>query len=93
MLIFQGVFFLHCGNVEKGLTRTFIVYFYTLPETNSQFAPANGWLEYFLVSFWGPAYFQVRTVSFRECICFLPGKLEFPWIFEASAKRIKTVCS
>ena len=25
----------------------------TLPETNSKFAPENGWLEYFLVSFWG----------------------------------------
>ena len=25
----------------------------TLPETNI-FAPKNGWLEYFLVSFWGP---------------------------------------
>ena len=31
-------------------------------------APENGWLEYFLVSFWGLAYFQVfSTVSFREC--------------------------
>ena len=26
---------------------------HTLPETN-MFAPENGWLEYFLVSFWGP---------------------------------------
>ena len=24
-----------------------------LPETNSKFAPENGWLEYFFVSFWG----------------------------------------
>ena len=31
----------------------------TLPET-SILAPENGWLEYFLVSFWGPAYFQGR---------------------------------
>ena len=29
------------------------------PETNSKFAPENEWLEYFLVSFWVPAYFQV----------------------------------
>ena len=29
----------------------------TFPETN--IAPENGWLEYILVSFWGPAYFQV----------------------------------
>ena len=31
----------------------------TLPEANI-FAPENGWLEYFLVSFWGPVYVQVR---------------------------------
>ena len=30
---------------------------FTLPETN-MFASENGWLEDFLVSFWGPAYFQ-----------------------------------
>ena len=44
----------------------------TLPETNSEFTPENGWLEYILVSFLEFAYFQVRTVSFRECIygCF-----------------------
>ena len=30
----------------------------TLPETNSKFAPENGCLEYFLVSFWISAYFQ-----------------------------------
>ena len=40
---------------------------YTLPETNI-FAPENWWLEYFLVSFWGPAYFP-----FRECIGCIPG--------------------
>ena len=33
-----------------------------LPETNM----ANGWLGYEDVSFWGPGYFQGRTVSFRE---------------------------
>ena len=39
----------------------------TLPETNSQLKhPENGWLEDFLVSLWGPASWQVRTVSFRE---------------------------
>jgi len=37
--------------------------FDTLPETSM--APENGWLEY---SFpFGIAYFQGRTVSFREC--------------------------
>ena len=30
-----------------------------LPETNSKFAPENGWLEDYF-------YFQGRTVSFRE---------------------------
>ena len=39
----------------------------TLNETK-QFAPEDGWLEDFLVSFWGPAYFQWQTVSFGECI-------------------------
>ena len=36
-------------------------------------APENGWLEYFLVSFWGPADFRGRTcgLRFREGItCF-----------------------
>ena len=36
---------------------TFI--YHTLPETNSEFTPKNGWLEYFLLSYWGKtAYFQ-----------------------------------
>ena len=35
----------------------------TLPATN--IAPENGWLEYQFP--FGMAYFQVRTVSFREC--------------------------
>ena len=35
----------------------------TLPETKI-LAPEKGWLEDFFVSFWGPAYFQVRTVCF-----------------------------
>ena len=34
----------------------------TLPEANSS-PPEIGWLEYFLVSFWDPAYFQVRLLS------------------------------
>ena len=38
----------------------------SLKLTASEFTPENGWLEYFFVSFWGPAYSQVRTVSFRE---------------------------
>ena len=35
----------------------------TLPETNKK-APENGWLEYYFPI--GMAYFQVRTVGFRE---------------------------
>ena len=39
---------------------------FTLPETNSSHLKM-GWLEYFLVSFWGLAYFQgLCQVSFRE---------------------------
>ena len=37
----------------------------TLPETNSQFAPENGWVGRRSFPF-GMAYFQGRTVSFRE---------------------------
>ena len=43
----------------------------TLPQTN--IAPKNGWLEYYFPI--GEAYFQVRTVSFRE------GKKNFPGFF------------
>ena len=41
---------------------------YTLPETN--LAPENGWLEDFLVSFWGkrPIFRCEMAVSFREAI-------------------------
>ena len=45
----------------------------SLPETNSIFAPKNGWLEYYFPL--GEAYFQVRTVSFREGNC--PKKVTF----------------
>ena len=38
----------------------------TLPETNSSPLKMDGWNT--IVSFWGPGYFQVRTVSFRERI-------------------------
>ena len=40
----------------------------TLPETNSQFAPENGWLEYEDVSFWvsaRPTFSGALAVSFR----------------------------
>ena len=38
---------------------------HTLPETNSQFAPENGWLEYgsFHCGAFRPAYFQVRFLA------------------------------
>ena len=42
-----------------------MVFLGTLPETNI-FAPENGWLEYKFP--FGMAYFQGRTVSFREGI-------------------------
>ena len=44
---------------EKNLSG---LHLFTLPETN--IAPENGWLEYYFPI--GMAYFQVRTVSFRE---------------------------
>ena len=39
----------------------------SLPETNSEFTPGNGWLEFYFPI--GEAYFQGQAVSFRECIC------------------------
>ena len=41
----------------------------------------DGWNT--IVSFWGPAYFQLRTVSFRECA---QGKLGF----EVAAELLET---
>ena len=37
---------------------------YTLPETNV--SPENWWLGDYILSFWGPAYFQGQTVSFTK---------------------------
>ena len=56
--------------IEKTPWRTLDggLYVYTLPETTSEFAPENWWLEDDPACFWVPTYFQVRTVSFRECI-------------------------
>ena len=50
-----------------------------LPETNSEFAPGNGWLEYNFP--FGMAYFQGRTVSFRECNAFEKVKIIKLWRF------------
>ena len=48
----------------------YVVYnlFGTLPETpeTNQRAPENGWLEDFLVSFWGPAHFRWQAFRFKE---------------------------
>ena len=41
--------------------------FFSTPETNI-FAPENGWLEYFLVSFWDGLFSGAFAVSFRECL-------------------------
>ena len=45
-----------------------IYYIYTLPET--KIAPENGWLED-ETSLWGPAFWQVRTVNFREGVIYI----------------------
>ena len=62
--LFQGIFFdcqgcLFFGGGIMIIERLIII---TLPETN--IAPKNGWLEYYFPI--GKAYFQGRTVSFRE---------------------------
>ena len=43
----------------------------TLPKTNSSHLKMDGWNT--IVSFWGPAQFQVRTVRFREGTLFVDG--------------------
>ena len=50
------------------------------PETNCQFAPKNGCLEYFLVFFWDTPYFQCRTVSFRERNSLNTMSWKFGWL-------------
>ena len=57
----------HLGHEPRNIAISFTHLFEvpsTLPETN--IAPKNGWLEYYFPI--GEAYFQVRTVSFREGI-------------------------
>ncbi len=49
-------------------TGRFVGSWFILPETNSEFAPENGWLEYDPFLLGQTAYFQGRTVSFREGI-------------------------
>ena len=63
----------------------------TLPETESKLAAENGWLEDEL-SFLGPAFFQVRAVSFpgyirpTSCnIAGIPCLLLRPWMGHRSA--------
>ena len=63
----------------------------TLPETNSEFSPENGWLEYFLVSFWGAAYFQgAFAVSFREGMC-THQRVLGTWMSQEVSKRLGSV--
>ena len=54
-----------------------------LPETNNEFIPENWWLEDG-ISFWGPAYFQGRAVSFRY-----PNVS--PWILLPKTWRLKSI--
>ena len=59
-MVFGGAF----GSVE--LNQNFPLLSNTLSETNSSHLQMDGWNT--IVSFWGPAYFQVQTVSFMECM-------------------------
>ena len=57
----------------------------SLPECSSKFAPENGCLEYFTVSFWGPAYFhRLFVVSFRECMHLYINQPSVRVFFDAS---------
>ena len=46
-------------------------FWYTLPETNCLHLKMVDWKT--ILSSWGPAHYQVRTVSFRECNTFTWG--------------------
>ena len=48
---------------KASLEMLFIFLFIALPETNSSHLKMDGWKT--ILSFWGPAYFQVQTFSFR----------------------------
>ena len=56
---------------------------FLVPKTNSKFAPAKmaRWKTFFGFLLGTPASWQVRTVSFRECISsfFSKGKVGYPW--------------
>ena len=47
----------------------FVYCYVSLPECNSQVAPENGYLEYFFVSFWGPAYFHELLLVVLGSVC------------------------
>ena len=51
--------------VPKATSRKMVHFFFHfhLPETNSEFAPKKGWLEYYVPI--GMAYFHGQTVSFQ----------------------------
>ncbi len=59
---------------------------FTLPETNSE-SPWK-WMVGILLSYWGPAYFQGRAVSFREGTVFLLHLFTKPRQYSI-AKRFK----
>ena len=62
---------------------------YTLPETNSSNLKMDGWNR--IVSFWGPAYFQVRfAVSFREGIFMMYSwSLLWTWLTHSTGPEYK----
>ena len=49
------------------------------PETNSSHLEMDGWDT--IVSFWHPAYIQVRTVGCRECKYFQTHRIHGTGIF------------
>ena len=61
----------------------------TLPETNKSH-PGNGWLEYYLVSFWGPGLFSGawQAVSFREGRWF---SFSFTGVFSGEHRRYQGI--
>ena len=53
---------------QRAVSLPACLHYFTLPETNSQLAPENGWLVQMNIPFWGRAlkFSGAFAVSFRE---------------------------
>ena len=56
-----------CRNITNPWVHYFTPTKFNIPSLKLTYSSTWKWMVGVLVSFWGPAYFQVRAVSFREC--------------------------